>query len=123
MKNKNLKYTISSTIILIIVLFLSCSFSSGIKVTIKNVSSKTINGVVIHVTGNSYTIGNIPAGSSKTTKVVPKGESHIELELKGSQNRLIVDCYLEKGYNGKILIEITPDQVVNIEAKISISAI
>lgn len=120
MNNKILKYTISSTIILIIALLVSCAFSNGIKVTIKNISSNTIRGVVVHVTGNSYSIGDIPAGTLKTIKVVSKGESHIELEQKGVQKRLIVDCYFEKGYRGEILIEITPDQVVDVKNNISI---
>lgn len=120
MKRKYLKYIISCTIILIASAIGYYLFTGGVKVTIHNVSNSTITGVIVHVTGNSYPVGDIPENSYNKVKVVSKGESHIELEHEGDQERLIVDCYFEKGYRGKIYIEITPDRVVKVERDMNI---
>jgi hypothetical protein len=120
MKRKYFKYIIPGIIFLIAVVIGLYSFTGGVKVTIHNVSNSAITGVIVHVTGNSYPVGDIPAGLFKKVKVVSKGESHIEIEHEGVQERLIVDCYFEQGYGGEIIIEITPDSVVKVESYISI---
>ena len=89
----------------------------GVQVTIVNVGAKPLRSVVVHVTGNSYPVGDIEPGASKTVAVHAKGESSIELEHDGGK-RLDVDCYFEKGYGGKITAEVTGEKVVSVKSDV-----
>ncbi len=102
---------------LIIVFAAAWVIKSKVTVVIHNVGDETLQSVVVHVTGNSYPIGDIAAGATKTVKVVPKGESHIEIEQHGHE-RLIVGTYFEQGYSGKITIDVTQNQVINVKNEI-----
>jgi len=42
---------------------------------------------MVHVTGSSYQVGDLAPGEIKVIKVIPKGESHIEIGL-GNGKRL-----------------------------------
>lgn len=94
-------------------------FQEGVTVTVRNVGSEPMIGVVVHVTGNFYAIGDIASGESKVVKVKPRGDSHIELEHQGHP-RLVLDCYFETGYNGSITAEVTVSKVVSIDNAVKI---
>lgn len=86
-----------------------------VEVTIVNVGTTPLRSVTVHVTGNSYPIGDIAPGAGKTVRVAAKGESHVELQHDGSPDRLVVDCYFEPGYRGKITAEVTATQVIHVD--------
>ena len=94
-------------------------FQEGVTLTIRNVGGEPMIGVVVHVTGNSYAIGDIASGESKVVKVKPHGESHVELEHQGHP-RLVLDCYFETGYSGSITAEVTVLKVVSIDNAVQI---
>lgn len=93
----------------------------GLMVTVKNVSAEPLMSVVVHVTGSSQTLGNIPPGESKTVDVSPTGESHVEIEH--TKGRLVVDTYFEAGYQGRITAEITAGEVVRVQGDVRIGPI
>lgn len=70
--------------------------------------------MVVHVTGNSYAIGDIEAGASKSVVLHPTSDSHVELAF-ADHPRLKVDCYLEYDYGGTLATEITVDKVVAVK--------
>jgi hypothetical protein len=77
-----------------------------------------VNRTSVHVTGAAYDLGDIEPGQSKSVRVSPTGESHVEIEhLAG---RLIVNTYFEGGYRGHLDVEVTPTKVVRIEDKVRI---
>ena len=86
----------------------------GITVEIRNVSDEPMKGLVVHVTGNSYPIGDLLAGETKSIAVAPTGESHVELEFEGHE-RLVVECYFEPGYSGLIKVKVTPMKVISVD--------
>jgi len=97
---------------------LAIVLSGGLTVTVRNVSDQRLTGVVVHVTGASYKLGNVEPGKSKSVRVSPTGESHVEIEhLAG---RLIVNTYLEAGYCGHVDVDVTPSEVVRVEDKVRI---
>lgn len=118
--NKNLGIVATLVvIILVITIAVKLILGGGVNVVIHNVGSEPLQSVVVHVTGNSYSIGDIDAGDIKTVKVFANGESHIEIE-HGKQNRLIIGTYFEKSYRGKITVEVTTEKVISIKDEIRI---
>lgn len=113
------KIIIAASIAIACIVFVAAiiNFRSGVVVIVRNVGSEPLHSVIVHVTGNSYQIGDIDVGATKKVKVVAQGESHVEIE-HGNQKRLVVDCYFESVYKGKIIVEVTSDQVVNVKQDI-----
>jgi len=98
---------------------LSACNSNGVEVTVKNHDTIAIDSLELHVTGNTYFLGSILPGESKSTNVSVSGESNIELN-HSSKPKLIVDVYLEPGYRGTIHVNMTADSVFNSESEIKI---
>jgi hypothetical protein len=64
-----------------------------------------MRAVVLHVTGRSYTIGNIAPGGYARTSVVPTSESDLQIEFtdgRGNERRVPIECYIEPSYRGEI---------------------
>ena len=95
-----------------------CS-SRGVTFTIRNVGNTPLAGVVVRVTGNSYSIGDVLVNQTRSVVVKPSGESHIEIEQAGHQP-LVVDCYFEPGYAGDVSADVTTDKVVSVKNNIRI---
>lgn len=89
----------------------------GITVEVRNTGTEPLRATIIHVTGNSYPLGDLPAGSSKKVVVEPTSESHVEIEHDG-HTPLIVDCYFEPGYTGTIAVEVTPHKIGRVQSSI-----
>ena len=85
---------------------------SGVIVSIHNVGTQLLRSATVHVSGNSYSIGDIAIGDTKKVEVYPKYDSHIEIE-HSDQRRIVVDCYMENGYKGTIALDVTAEQVVH----------
>jgi hypothetical protein len=97
---------------------LALFLTGGLRVTVKNVSDQTLNTVVVHVTGAAYSLGDIAPGETKSVRVSPTGESHVEIEH--AEGRFIVNTYFESGYRGHIDVDLTPREVVRVEDKVRI---
>lgn len=82
----------------------------GVQVRVANHGPERLSSFVIHVTGNSYPIGQLDVGESRTVRVRPSSESHVEVEFVdplGQRKRSAVDCYFEPGHHsGTIAIEL-----------------
>lgn len=91
----------------------------GVTVVVHNVGNEPLHSVIVHVTGNSYPIGDIAAGSSSSVMVHATSESRVELE-HGAHERLVVDCYFENGYKGTITAEVTSFKVVNVKDRVRV---
>ncbi len=102
--------------VVLAVLVVGLTSLSGVEVEIVNLSPTVMQNVTVDVTGASYSIGDIPAGSSSSVKVEPRGESSILIKHSdnaGEQHTLFIDTYIEGGYSGKITahvknIKLTP---------------
>lgn len=96
----------------------------GVDVTVRNGGPSPLKNVVVQVTGNDHSIGDLAVGESRTVRVEPKGESHVELtfvDQRGQEQRLIVGGYFERGYQGTIEVELEHDVIKrnehNVEPK------
>lgn len=76
--------------------------------------------VILHVTGGTYSLGNIPANASKSVQVAVTGESHIELS-QAQGKRLILNVYLEPGYHSNISANVTTDSVLFVDQNYNIN--
>jgi hypothetical protein len=91
------------------------SFSGkGVTFIVKNVGTESIRSMVVHITGNSFAIGDIEPGTSKSVVLNPTSESHVELTFSGHP-RLTIDCYFEHDYSGTLATEITVEKVVSVK--------
>jgi hypothetical protein len=73
----------------------------GVRVQVRNMGATTLRGVIVHVRGNSYPLGDLQSRQSISTGVQPKGESSVEIEFtdaRGKQIRQDVDTYIEAHY-------------------------
>jgi hypothetical protein len=93
----------------------------GVEFTLENAGSEALRAVIVDVTGNSYKLGDLPAGSSKTVKLDATGDSHIELRFSNG-HQLTIDCYFEPAYSGSIKAKITSQAVIAVEDEIRSSA-
>jgi hypothetical protein len=102
----------------VLALSATCALSKaqgpGVTLTLSNVSAVTMQSVTVRVTGRSYAIGDLAPGTSKSIAVHPTADSHIELVFDRTR-RLKIDCYLERGYRGKIAAAVTPERVVAVK--------
>ena len=108
-------------LLVVLVVLVAFLFRSGIHVTIKNTGSQPLRSVVLHVTGASYTLGDIPPGASAQATVHATGESHLEIEFTdpdGQPQRLDAGGYFEASYRGKINISIKDGVIEKNEQQI-----
>lgn len=64
-----------------------------------------MRSVVLYVTGNSHTIGDIPIGECRTTIVEPTADSNLEIEFTDDELgkvRVNAGGYFEPGYRGTV---------------------
>jgi hypothetical protein len=95
--------------------------AAGVEFTLDNAGSEALRTVIVDVTGRSYKLGDLPAGSSKTVELHATGDSHIELRFSNGHH-LTIDCYFEPAYSGRIKAKITSHAVVAVEDEIRPSA-
>ena len=78
-------------------------------VKVENVGPESLHAVVVHVTGNSYLLGDILPGGQTSVEVHSSGESHVEIEFadqEGTTKRLKAEAYFEGyGYEGTVAIK------------------
>ena len=91
----------------------------GVIVTVQNAGITPLANTRIFVTGKAYTLGNIAPGGNGSVKVIPHGESHVEIESENAP-RLIVDCYFEGGYRGGIEVTVKSNQIIAVKDKITV---
>jgi hypothetical protein len=80
-------------------------FRPGVRVTVENAGTEPMRAVVLHVTGRSYTIGDIAPGGCMRTIVVPTSESDLQIEFtdgRGNRRRVPIECYIEPSDRGEI---------------------
>lgn len=95
----------------------------GLTVTVTNVGSGTLKSVRVHVTGNSYSLGDLAPGQSASVRVAPKGESSLEVEFvtsDGVSKRLNAGGYFESGYRGEITVDVDESRVVQYKENIHV---
>ena len=95
--------------------------AAGVEFTLENAGSEALRAVIVDVTGQSYKLGDLPAGSGKTVKLHATGDSHIELRFS-NRRQLTVDCYFEPAYTGRIKAKITSQAVIAVEDEIKAAA-
>ena len=98
-------------------------FWPEIHVSVQNTGSAPMQSVVLHVTGKSYSIGDIFAGGSASATVEPTGESGLEIEFidaYGTIKRLNAGGYFESGYRGTIQVSIKDGTIVKNEQDIKL---
>ena len=100
-------------------------WNRGVTVVVRNTDSATLGGVIVHVTGRDYLLGDMPAGSTRQVLVDPTGESHIEISQHQAdgRGRIPVSCYFEGGYSGSIEIHISRTSATMVDNQISITAL
>lgn len=102
-----------------LLLLSGCSSNSyGAKVFIHNVDSVPLHSVIVRVTGNVYSIGELAASQTRTVNTYLTGESHIIIEhidASGEKKELPVDCYFEPGYRSIINVQVRADSVTKVE--------
>lgn len=111
MPNKKVRWLLVAIPVVLIALVgvVLFQFRPGIQVTIQNTGSTPMRSVVLHVTGNSYQLGDIPPGESATARVRPTSDSGLEIEFTdtdGKVQRLDAGGYFESGYRGTIRVSI-----------------
>jgi hypothetical protein len=93
-------------VVLAVAFFLS---RTGLRVAVTNTGAAPMRAVVVHVTGASYDLGDIPPGSSREVSIEPTGPSHVELSFKddqGRQLRLVTGANFEPSAHGSIEIAV-----------------
>jgi hypothetical protein len=112
---------IAAAAVVLVIVFVSAALlylNRPLTLVVRNVDSETLHAVVVHVTGSSISIGDIPAGQSRNIRLATTGESHVELEL--ATGRLIINCYFEDGYGGRITAEVTRSAVVRAKCDVHV---
>ncbi|MBI5805291.1 hypothetical protein HZA73_04515 [candidate division TA06 bacterium] len=113
---ENIRIIITIVVSVIIALGCSSTKQSGVTVGLCNNDTVSIDSVTVYVSGQSYFVGNINKSQTKEVIVNPKFDSHIEIGLKkdGKSKQLIVDCYLEHNYSGKIAVSFNRDTILSV---------
>jgi hypothetical protein len=86
----------------------------GLKVSVHNAGSRPLSSMVVEVTGNSYRLGELQPGDTRSVYVRPRSESHVELSFAGHDGqlkRLNAGGYFEPRDTGTIAVDVTADSV------------
>jgi hypothetical protein len=106
-------------LVIIVSSLLYCSSDSyGAIVTVQNIGSTPLHSVLIGVTADTYSIGELTALETRTVKTYPTGESHIVIEHideSGQKKELAVDCYFEAGCRSRIKINVRGETATRAE--------
>src|SRR5262245_29457254 len=92
----------------------------GVRVTVANEGTTLMRDVVVHVTGRSYSVGDLPPGSSKSVRVLPSSESHVEIEFTDEQDqrvRLASGPFFEPGYRGEVRIRAGDGEIKDVQGQ------
>ena len=84
-------------------------FGPGVTVSIRNSGSMDMKDVVADVTGRSYEIGDVSAGTTTSCRVNPTSESDVRISYSladGTNRRHTLVCYIEPGYRRSIFAEV-----------------
>jgi hypothetical protein len=88
-------------------------------VKVENVGHEQLHAVVVHVTGKSYLLGDIPSGGQTSVEVHPSSESHVEIEFADREEttkRLNAGGYFEAyGYEGTVAIKANSQGLVDVQ--------
>jgi hypothetical protein len=99
-------------LLLAVMLFLAyflLFYHPGIHVSVQNTGNQPIRSVVLYVTGNSYSLGDIPPGADANATVKCTGDSHLEIEFvdgDGQTKKLDAGGFFQPGYRGAIRVSI-----------------
>jgi hypothetical protein len=96
--------------------------AGGIRVTIQNRGSRRLGSVMVHVTGESYGLGDIAAGGTGEAAVRVAGESHLEIEFvdaDGKPKRLNAGGHFEPGCRGTIQVSIKDGVIDENEQRVN----
>jgi hypothetical protein len=88
--------------------------SHGIRVSLTNKGPEPITNVVAHVTGNTHRIGDLAVGETRSFRVHPTSESHLELTFDDrlkQEHRINAGGYFEPGYRMNIEVDIQNDVI------------
>ena len=80
-----------------------------VTVAVANAGPEPLRDVMVHVTGETYSLGNLETEQSRTVAVWPHSESHVEVaftDQMGKRIRLNAGGYFEPGYQGEIAIRL-----------------
>jgi hypothetical protein len=105
----------------VVVHFAVRNATAGVDFTFTNSGSDVLHAVTVQVTARSYALGDIPSGGSKTVKLKPTSESHIEL-LFSTGPSLTIDCYFEPNYRGRIIASVTSREVVTVKEEVQMGS-
>lgn len=108
------------------ILVIGSSSLSGIKVEIENLGPTAMKNVAVDVTGASYSIGDIPAGTSRWVKVKPRSESSVSIRQSDNTEKertLFIDTYIEGGYSGKITAQVKNGKITRVKQNIKLTPI
>jgi hypothetical protein len=93
----------------------------GVRVTVENRGPTALRAVIVHVTGNSYPLGDLKPMSSRSVKVNPRGDSHVEIEYtdeSGRPVRLNAGGYFESGYHGTVWVGIRDGRIDAVQQNV-----
>jgi hypothetical protein len=95
-------------------------FAQRMRVSVVNKGPGPLHDVVVHVTGCSYPVGDIPSESSATVAVQATSESHVEIEFTSSseRRRLVADCYFESDWHGHIEVDVRDGRIERVRKNI-----
>jgi hypothetical protein len=96
-------------------------YHPGIHVTVQNMGSQPMRAVVLFVTGNNFSLGDIPPGSAADATVKCTGDSHLEIEFvdnAGETKRLDAGGFFQSGYRGQIRLTIREGAIQDNEQDI-----
>lgn len=114
---------VPTVLVLILAVVAELGFRPGIKVVVQNTGEAPIHSVVLHVTGNSYSLGDLAPGVSSEASVNSTGESDIAIEISdptGTRQRLNVGVYIEPGYRGTVYVSIKDGLIDRMSHKIGL---
>lgn len=123
MKKQRIKFSFSILFLVLCLVFCSCSKKSDISLIINNKSGSSIFDVEIRYCEKGL-IKEIQSGETIELKLNPSGEAHLEMKYKNSrkeQKNIVHGYFEERGYNGKISINIEEKAEIKILDEVSIT--
>jgi hypothetical protein len=105
---------------LVLLTFATLGCSQSTPVTVQNLSSATLEHVVVTGSGFEASMGSIAAGATATAQVRPSGETGLKVSFLSGTHDIVIPTqgYFEGGGSYAVVATVKPDLSVVINASL-----
>ena len=94
------------------------SCGDAIEVVVQNNGPDVLKDVKVRTYQDSYMLGDIPPGESRSESFDPSGDSNLAISYTSRPEWQDIDVYVTRGVAGQITLEMENGEIVNFDSTV-----